>query len=295
MRARRRRRRSSSAGRPVFSRRPARTSSRRRSDCSTSWSGERRSSSWLARRSGPSDRWCTSGRSFLAATCGTSPSSDRRTGSGRDRSVRSASSDRCAWTTRRRFARCAPRHSSSPGSSRTCTRTAEPVATTERDYYDVLGVRRDAGDAEIKRAFRALARELHPDVSDTPQADERFREVAEAYEVLSDPEKRATYDRYGHAGLRHGGFQPTFADFGSLADIFAAFLGEDLLGAAGTRDRRPSRGGDLQAQIEIELEDAFRGLRMAVWVDVAEPCEQCDASGSEPNTGMLTCSTCNGL
>ncbi len=169
------------------------------------------------------------------------------------------------------------------------------MATTERDYYDVLGVGRDAADAEIKRAFRALARELHPDVSDTPQADERFREVAEAYEVLSDPEKRATYDRYGHAGLRHGGFQPTFADFGSLADIFAAFLGEDLLGAAGMRDRRPSRGGDLQAQVEIELEDAFRGLRTAVWIDVAEPCEQCDASGSEPNTGMLTCSTCNGL
>ena len=168
------------------------------------------------------------------------------------------------------------------------------MATTERDYYDVLGVRRDAGDAEIKRAFRALARELHPDVSDTPQADERFREVAEAYEVLSDPEKRATYDRFGHAGLRHGGFQPTFADFGSIADIFAAFLGEDLLGAAGMRDRRPSRGGDLQAQVEIELEDAFRGLPTSVWVDVAEPCENCDASGSEPDTGLLTCSTCNG-
>ena len=168
------------------------------------------------------------------------------------------------------------------------------MATTERDYYEVLGVPRDAGDAEIKRAFRALARELHPDVSDAPETDERFREVAEAYEVLSDPDKRATYDRFGHAGLRRGGYEPTFADFGSIADIFAAFLGEDLLGAAGMRDRRPSRGGDIQAQVEIDLEGAFNGVQETVWVDVAEPCEHCRATGSEPGTGLLTCSTCAG-
>ena len=168
------------------------------------------------------------------------------------------------------------------------------MATTERDYYDVLGVRRDAGDAEIKRAFRALARELHPDVSKAPETDERFREVAEAYEVLSDPEKRATYDRFGHAGLRRGGFHPTYADFGSIADVFAAFLGEDFFGAAGMRDRRPSRGGDVQAQVEIELEGAFRGIRAVVPVEVAEPCEHCAATGSEPDSGWLTCSTCAG-
>lgn len=168
------------------------------------------------------------------------------------------------------------------------------MATTQRDYYEVLGISRDARESEIKRAFRALARELHPDVSDAPEADQRFREVAEAYEVLSDPERRATYDRFGHAGLRRGGFQPTFADFGSIADVFAAFLGEDLFGAAGRRDRQPARGGDLQALVEIDLEDAFTGTRVAVSVDVAEACERCDGAGSEPHTGSVKCTTCGG-
>jgi molecular chaperone DnaJ len=168
------------------------------------------------------------------------------------------------------------------------------VATTERDYYEILGVEHDAGDADIKRAFRALARELHPDVSDAPDADGRFREVAEAYEVLSDPERRATYDRFGHAGLRRGGFQPTYSDFGSIADVFAAFFGEDLFGAAAARDRRPTRGGDVQAVVELDLEEAYTGSRVSVSVDVAEACEQCQGTGAESGTAWLTCSTCNG-
>src|ERR671914_269791 len=106
------------------------------------------------------------------------------------------------------------------------------MATTERDYYDVLGVARTASDAEIKRAFRRLARELHPDVSEDPNADERFKEVVEAYEVLSKSETRQLYDRFGHAGLRSGGFRPTTVDFGSLPDIFSAFFGDDLFGLA---------------------------------------------------------------
>ncbi len=167
------------------------------------------------------------------------------------------------------------------------------MATTERDYYEVLGVPRDAGDADIKRAFRTLARELHPDVSNAPETDKRFREVAEAYEVLSDPARRATYDRFGHAGLRRGGFEPTFGDFGNVADVFAAFFGEDLFGAA-TRERAPARGGDLQAVVEIDLEDAFAGVTMPVWVDVAEPCEPCGGAGSEPGTGAVSCTTCGG-
>src|SRR5919204_867540 len=101
------------------------------------------------------------------------------------------------------------------------------MATTGRDYYEVLGVQRGASDAEIKRAFRQLARELHPDVSDAPDAEERFREVAEAYEVLSKTETRELYDRYGHAGLRGRGYQPGRFDFGTLSDIFSAFFGED--------------------------------------------------------------------
>src|SRR6266403_1864540 len=117
------------------------------------------------------------------------------------------------------------------------------MATTERDYYELLGVARDATEPEIKKAFRGLARELHPDVSDAPDAQERFREVVEAYEVLSKSETRQLYDRYGHAGLRSGGFQPGHFDFGSLSDLFSAFFGDDLLGggAAAPISARPSR------------------------------------------------------
>src|SRR5213593_3282299 len=117
------------------------------------------------------------------------------------------------------------------------------MATTERDYYELLGVARNANADEIKRAFRRLARELHPDVSDAPDAEHRFREVVEAYEVLSNSERRELYDRYGHAGLRSGGFQPSAFDFGSLSDLFSAFFGDDLFGVGG-RGRR-SRGGDV--------------------------------------------------
>src|SRR5919197_1828766 len=120
------------------------------------------------------------------------------------------------------------------------------MATTRRDYYEVLGVGRSAGDAEIKKAFRRLARSLHPDVSEEPDAEERFREVVEAYEVLSKPETREVYDRYGHAGLRGGGFTPTSFDLGSLSDLFAAFFGDDLFGAS-ARPRR-ARGADVVAQ-----------------------------------------------
>jgi len=168
------------------------------------------------------------------------------------------------------------------------------VATTESEYYDLLRVSRDASDADIKRAFRALARELHPDVSSAPDAEQRFREVVEAYEVLSDSERRATYDRFGKTGLKSGGFEPMFADFGNLSDVFAAFFGEDLLGGTGAARQRSQRGGDLQAVVEIDLEDAFTGLSVSVPLDVAVPCDRCEASGAEPGTGTSTCRTCSG-
>jgi molecular chaperone DnaJ len=168
------------------------------------------------------------------------------------------------------------------------------VATTERDYYEVLGIARDASGADIKRAFRARARELHPDVSAAPDADGQFREVAEAYEVLSDPDRRATYDRFGHAGLRRGGYQPRFTDFGSIADVFAAFFGEDPFGMTATSARQTARGGDVQALIEIDLEDAFTGVTTRVPVEVAVPCERCGSSGAEPGTGRTTCRVCGG-
>jgi molecular chaperone DnaJ len=168
------------------------------------------------------------------------------------------------------------------------------MATTERDYYEVLGISRGASEAEIKRAFRARARELHPDVSAAPDADGRFKEVAEAYEVLSDPERRATYDRFGHAGLRRGGYHPTFTDFGSIADVFAAFFGDDSFGMGSTASRQSTRGGDVQALVEIDLEEAFTGLTATVRVEVAVGCARCGTSGAEPGTGTTTCSTCAG-
>jgi molecular chaperone DnaJ len=164
------------------------------------------------------------------------------------------------------------------------------VATTERDYYEVLGVSRDADDAEIKRAFRRLARELHPDVSEAPDAQERFAEAAEAYEVLSKRETRELYDRYGHAGLRSGGFTPTHFDFGSLADLFSAFFGDDLLGGRA----RAARGADVVAHVEIDLREAATGVRREVPFPVAVVCAHCGGEGAEPGTPVTRCPTCGG-
>jgi molecular chaperone DnaJ len=166
------------------------------------------------------------------------------------------------------------------------------MATTQRDYYEILGLRRDAGEPEIKRAFRRLARELHPDVSDAADAEQRFREVVEAYEVLSKPETRELYDRYGHAGLRRGGFEPRF-DFGDLSDLFSAFFGDDFFAAA-TQGRR-RRGADVAAEVEIDLADAARGATKEVRFEVASTCPVCEGDGAEPGTSRSTCPTCGGI
>jgi molecular chaperone DnaJ len=165
------------------------------------------------------------------------------------------------------------------------------MATTERDYYDLLGVSRGADEQEIKRAFRKLARELHPDVSEAPDAEERFREVAEAYQVLSNSETREVYDRYGHAGLRGGGFTPGTFDFGSLSDIFSAFFGDDLFGVGGSRR---ARGADIAAEVEIGLVDAVAGVQRDVPFRVAVACERCGGTGAEPGTTPVACPTCGG-
>jgi molecular chaperone DnaJ len=164
------------------------------------------------------------------------------------------------------------------------------MATAERDYYEVLGVRRDAPEGEIKKAFRRLARELHPDVSDAPDAEDRFKEAVEAYEVLSKSETRELYDRYGHAGLRSGGFRPGGFDFGSLSDIFAAFFGEDFLG----QTMRSGRGADVAAEVTVELTEAATGVTREVAIRAAVPCARCSASGVEPGTEVATCPTCDG-
>ncbi len=166
------------------------------------------------------------------------------------------------------------------------------MAAVKRDYYDVLGVSRAADEKEIKRAFRRLARDLHPDVSDHPDAEERFREAAEAYEVLSKRETRELYDRYGHEGLRTGGFRPTDFDFTSLGDIFSVFFGEDLFG--GTGGRRRGRGRDIVADVEIELVEAAEGVTKDVPFPVSVACRQCGGSGAEPGTHPETCPRCQG-
>ena len=165
------------------------------------------------------------------------------------------------------------------------------MATAERDYYELLGVERTATDAEIKKAFRRLARELHPDVNKEADAQERFRAIAEAYEVLSDAERRRLYDQFGHAGLRRGGYAPTDFAFTNLSDIFSAFFGDDLF--ARNRGGR-ERGGDLGVSVAIELADAFTGVTRSVDVDVAVVCGHCEGDGAEPGTERVICTTCGG-
>jgi len=167
-----------------------------------------------------------------------------------------------------------------------------------RDYYEVLGVPRTADEADIKKAFRRLARELHPDVnSHDPQAEEKFKEAAEAYEVLSDPERRATYDRYGHEGLRSGGYAPNFEAFGSVSDLFEAFFGGaspfgDLFG--GARAGASMQGGDIAVNAEIDLAQAAQGSTVQVSYESIARCEHCNGNGAEPGTPIETCPRCNG-
>jgi len=165
------------------------------------------------------------------------------------------------------------------------------MATSDHDYYELLGVSRDADEQEIKKAFRRLARRLHPDVSDEPDAEVRFREISEAYEALSNPETRQLYDRYGHAGLRSGGFTPRHFNLGDIGDLFSAFFGEDLFG--GMRGAA-ARGADVAAQIEIELADAARGSKERVTVEVAVTCRTCKGDGVQPGTNVSTCPRCGG-
>ncbi len=166
-----------------------------------------------------------------------------------------------------------------------------------RDYYEVLGVSRETGEADIKKAFRKLARELHPDTNrDDPSAEERFKEVAEAYEVLSDSERRAVYDRYGHEGLRSGGYEPNFQGFGSFADVFEAFLGGNSpFGSAfGGTPGGPERGQDAGVEVSLTLEEVATGAARQVEVELAVPCGNCHGNGAEPGTPIETCPKCGG-
>jgi molecular chaperone DnaJ len=167
-----------------------------------------------------------------------------------------------------------------------------------RDFYEVLGVPREADEGEIKKAFRTLARELHPDVNrHDPEAEEKFKEAAEAYEVLSDPERRGTYDAYGHEGLRSGGWSPHAADFGNFEDILGALFGRgdplfgDLFGGG---RRGPAPGGDVGATVELTLDEVVTGAKREVAFDAIATCETCRGNGAEPGTPINTCQTCGG-
>ena len=181
-----------------------------------------------------------------------------------------------------------------PRASRT-SRAGSPHPLTpfgmSRDYYEVLGVARDAAPEEIKKAFRKRARELHPDVNPgDPEAEARFKETAEAYEVLSNPETRAVYDRYGHEGVRGRGGGTDFADFGSFQDLFDAFFGGDAFG----RRSGPQRGEDIAVSVTISFVESARGVAREVEVDRDAVCDVCEGSGAAPGSGLERCETCAG-
>jgi molecular chaperone DnaJ len=166
-----------------------------------------------------------------------------------------------------------------------------------RDYYEVLGVSRDADDAQIKKAFRKLARELHPDVNaHDPQAEEKFKEAGEAYEVLSDPERRRVYDAFGHEGLRSGGWSPQTAGFGAVQDILETLFGaEPVMGDLfGFGRRGPAPGGHVGARVEVTLDEVLSGAKREVKFDAATVCDRCGGDGAEPGSEVITCPQCQG-
>ncbi len=167
---------------------------------------------------------------------------------------------------------------------------------SKRDYYEVLGVERSADDREIKKAYKRLAMKYHPDRNrDDPEAEEKFKEVKEAYEILTDEQKRAAYDRYGHAGVDPnmgaggGGFGAGGADFG---DIFGDVFG-DIFGG-GRRQQRASRGADLRYNMELTLEEAVRGVSKEIKVPTLVGCDECHGSGARAGSQPQTCPTCHG-
>jgi len=166
---------------------------------------------------------------------------------------------------------------------------------TQRDYYETLGVPRNASPEDLKGAFRRLARQYHPDVNKSPDAEERFKEINEAYAVLADDERRSIYDRFGHAGVRGAGGVPDFsADF-DFADIFGDLFGFGGFGRASRHSRSaPRRGADLQYHLELTFDEAVFGVEKEIEITRDEACSACNGSGAKPGTNPVRCATCNG-
>ena len=166
---------------------------------------------------------------------------------------------------------------------------------SQRDYYEVLGVSRNSSGAELKKAFKKLAMKYHPDRNpDDPKADEKFKEAAEAYEILSDVKKKSAYDQYGHAGVQGmgGASGAGFQDM-NFGDIFGDIFG-DVFGGRGSSNRS-ARGQDLQYNLELSLKDAILGAKKTIKVPVDKLCNNCAGSGAKPGTSPVTCSQCNGV
>lgn len=165
------------------------------------------------------------------------------------------------------------------------------------DYYETLGVEKNAGKDEIKGAFRKLARQYHPDVNKAPDAEEKFKELGKAYETLMDDDKRSLYDRYGEDGLKNAGFDnggPFAGGFGDLNDIFNSFFGGFGFSQRQVDPNAPQPGDDLRIDIQLEFEEAIFGVTKEIKIDHLETCEACKGSGSEPGSKPTTCNTCGG-
>ena len=160
-----------------------------------------------------------------------------------------------------------------------------------QDYYQILGVARSADKSEIKKAYRKLARKYHPDVNQDGGSEDKFKQINEAYEVLSNDSTRAAYDRFGHAGVQGAGAGPNdFSGFGSVADIFEEFFG----GFGNRRRRGPRRGADLRYDLSITFEEAVFGVEKEIEIRRPEICPQCHGSGAEPGTSPVRCTNCSG-
>ncbi len=164
----------------------------------------------------------------------------------------------------------------------------------KQDYYEVLGIPKNADDGEIKRAFRNLARKYHPDINKGDDAVEKFKEINEAYQVLSDPQKRSAYDQFGHAGIDPNGFNyQDMGGFGGFGDIFGDIL-SDFFGGSGSQRRGPRRGSDLRYDLEISFEEAVFGCDKEITVNKSRNCTTCGGSGAETGSGRKVCPVCKG-
>ncbi len=178
------------------------------------------------------------------------------------------------------------------------------MATTKRDYYEILGVDRNAAGEEVKRAYRKLAVKFHPDKNpDDPHAEEKFKELGEAYDVLMDPDKRAAYDRFGHAAFAQGGAGFGRGDFHDPFEIFREVFGgggigggifETFFGGGGTSAEDRQRGSDLRYDMQIKLEEAAFGVEKEIEIEKLDTCDKCDGSGAEPGSRTINCPTCGG-